>query len=52
MLKSPKNDPKNEVFAFEILKFQTWKIPHSHIVLDPDKFKKTQKIHIWNSSCP
>ncbi len=27
-------------------------IPHSHIILHPNKFKKAQKIWIWNLSLP
>ena len=45
----------NEVQTFLILKMwspknQTWWIAHTGIVLNPSKFKKTQKNQMWNSS--
>ena len=30
------------------LKMQTWQFVQLYIILNPSKFKKTQKIQIWN----
>ncbi len=52
---SPKfSDPKsiNFMLASTNPNIWTWQILHCTIVLDPNKFTKTQNISMWNSSLP